>query len=367
MKEKKISQIIILISFALIIFSWIAWFFLSKYSANYENRKMADRPVFNIDTYGTFADDYSSYFNDNLPFRNNIITLYSGIDYFIFGKSSNKDVLIGKENWLFYCADGDGQPMACYQGTNLYSENELKEFANNCMYQRDYLASQGIEFIIFIAPNKERVYNEYMPDEYGEPAEKYRALQVYEYLTNNTDLTVVYPYDELIKVKSIINENIYCKTDTHWNYIGGYIGAKELLKKLGIDMPGIGSKELLIKENGDTSGDLASMLNLSNQLRFADKSYLVEGYDEHNCDQIEYDFNGMWSFQSDGADPRCIYVIRDSFSSHMAFYVASQFDNSYFRHINTYSYDDLMECKPDIVVYETVERYLNNLMTFSVN
>ena len=66
------------------------------------------------------------------------------------------------------------------------------------------------------------------------------------------------------------------------------------------------------------------------------------------------------------ADPRSIYVIRDSFSSHMAMYIGSQFTDSILRYSQTYSYDDLIEYDPDIVVYETVERYVGELATFSI-
>ena len=37
----------------------------------------------------------------------------------------------------------DGDPIACYQGENLLSEEELKELADNCMAQKEYLESLG--------------------------------------------------------------------------------------------------------------------------------------------------------------------------------------------------------------------------------
>ncbi len=74
----------------------------------------------------------------------------------------------------------------------------------------------------------------------------------------------------------------------------------------------------------------------------------------------------MWSYHASNADPRRIYVIRDSFSSHMAPYIGSQFSDSFLRHRSSYNYDDLATHDPDIVVYETVERYANELGSFSI-
>ena len=369
MKEKKIGQAIILIAFIIIIcLSKGIWFFAEKFldSANYENRQMATRPRLTLDSYDTFSEDYASYFNDNLQFRNNLISLNSGIDYFCFGKSSSDYVIAGEDNWLFYSRPDDGNPISCYQGTNLYTDEELQAIAQNCITQRDFLLSQGKEFVIFIAPNKERVYSEYMPERYGQPADNYAALQVYNYLKGNTDLRVVYPYAELMDAKSNVDQIIWYKTDTHWNYIGGYVGASALMKELGINMPKIYDDVITITTNSETSGDLASMLNLSKQLRFADVEYSVDGYDLHDVENIEWDFLGMIRYHATNADPRSIYVCRDSFSTHMAGYIGSQFADSYLRNRDSYSYEDFVSCNPDIFVYETVERYVGGLSTFSI-
>ncbi len=369
MNNKRAARIIILIAYVLIIcLSGIIWFFVksSLDSENYENRELAPRPLLAPDTYDTFSSDYTAYFNDNLQFRNYLVSLNSAIDYFCFGRSSNSKVIIGKDNWLFYASVGDGDPISCYKGTNLHTEEELSEIAQNCVNQRDFVESLGKEFVIFIAPNKERIYPEYMPERYGKPAENYATLQIYNYLKENTDLRVVYPYTDLMDAKDKLTDNIWFKTDTHWNFIGGYIGASALMRELNIDMPLIYSDSIHINTVEETSGDLAGMLNLSKQLCFADSEYTVDGYDRHDSERSGYDFFGLWSYHATNADPRTIYVIRDSFSSHMADYIGSQFSESYLRHIDTYTYDDLTDHNPDIVVYETVERYADGLGTFSI-
>lgn len=369
MKEKKIGRIIVLIAFVTIILSSKGiWFFTEKFldSANYENREMSTQPRMTIDNYGTFFADYTTYFNDNLQFRNYLISFNSLIDYYCFGKSSSEKVLIGDDNWLFYASEDDGDPIGCYKGTDLFTEEELAEIAQNCVKQRDFLALQGKEFVIFIAPNKERIYSEYMPERYGKPADNYGALQIYNYMRANTDLRVVYPYAELMEAKSKVKENIWYKTDTHWNYIGGYVGASALMTELGIEMPKVYSDDITISMGAETSGDLARMLNLSKQLNFADREYTIEQYSLYDVESVETDFEGMWSYHATDADSRSIYIVRDSFAAQMVPYIGSQFKESYFQHRHSYSYADLAACNPDIVVYETVERYANGLGAFSV-
>ncbi len=369
MKDKKIGQIIILCAFAIILcFSRFIWFFAEKYigSPNNENREMAPRPELTLESYPNYSTDYTSYFNDNLQFRNSLITLNSAIDYFCFKKSSSSYVIIGDEDYLFYSRTDDGDPVSCYQGRNLYDEASLRAIADNCIAQRDFLAEQGKEFVIFIAPNKERVYSELMPDRYGEPAEDYAVKQIYEYLKANTDLRVVYAYDELMKAKSEIGTSLWYKTDTHWNSVGGYVGAKALLRELGIDMPEVSDDVISITAGDHKAGDLASMLNLTKQLEGRDYVYTVEGYDDHNSENLEWNDFGVISYHAENADPRKVYFIRDSFIWGMAPYIGSQFNDSYLQYNGQYSYDDLMAQNPDVVVYEVVERYAARLMDFSL-
>lgn len=369
MKQQLIGAKIILGAFIVIIcFSWLWWGLFGSFidTNNYENRNLATAPQFTPDNYLTYSKDYTNYFNDTMPFRNNLITLNNEIDYFIFHKSSNDNVIIGENNWLFYSQKEDGDSIACYQGSNLYTDKELAAIAQNCVNQRDVLLSEGKDFVIFIAPNKERIYSEYMPSRYGKPAENYGVLQIYNYLKKNTDLTVVYPYAELMDAKEHLVENIYYKTDTHWNDIGGYVGASALVKELGIYMPQIYDEQISIIKEDKTAGDLAGMLNLVKELRFADHDYTIEGYNLHNREELLWEELEMISYRAYDADPRTIYIIRDSFSAAMAPYIGSQFNTTYLRFRESYTYEDLIKHNPDIVVYETVERYAGNLASFRI-
>ena len=371
MKDKKAGRIIILAAFILLVcFSKGVWIMFGKYfdSTNYENRELASKPEFTTENYLNFSSEYTDYVNDHLQFRNYLISLNADIDCFVFKKSSNNDVIVGNDNWLFYSSVSDGDPLACYQGTDLLTEEELEAIAQNCLKQRDFLAEQGKEFVIFIAPNKERIYPEYMPKHYGEPAENYSALQIYNYLIENTDIRVVYPYEDLINAKKLLRENIYYKADTHWNSIGAYIGTYALMEELGVYMPSIYSNDLRINVLGSAEWmDLANMLNLRHYMLFADSEYSVEGYNPHDCIELEYDFRGVYRYRSVNSDKRRLYVIRDSFGAAMAPYLGSQFDNSYMRYFRTYTYEDYISFDPDIVVFETVERYASErLLTFSI-
>ena len=367
MKTKKAGPRIIYAAFLLMICgAWILWFFLAQFTdlENYENRKLHSLPgLTSFRKYLAFPAEFEEYFNDRIPFRNGLITMNRAIDYYAFGSVRHDRVTDGKDGWLFYCDKEDGDPIACYQGTNLLMDVHLAQIAENCVRQRDFLAKRGTEFVIFIAPNKERIYWDKMSDRYGPPAETYRALQIVNYLRENTDLRVVYPYEELMAAKAALGEEIYYKTDTHWNYIGGYVGTCALLRELGIEMPDAASPQIRITPAGERTGDLAGNLGLGSLLKSTE--YTVEGYDTHQAES-QGDFNDVYYYRAKDADPRKFYAVRDSFFVSMLPYISSQFSESYSRFHTTYKYKDFAAQHPDIFVYETVERYVENLARFSV-
>jgi hypothetical protein len=116
---------------------------------------------------------------------------------------------------------------------------------------------------------------------------------------------------------------------------------------------------------GPISGDLQGMIGLVG-FDFGDSYYAVTGYNTNNFEYIEYDFGLDIKCKSDG-DPRRVYVVRDSFGTAMVEILGSQFSEVCLRHFEARPYGtDLMAFNPDIVIYETVERYSYLLGSFTL-
>jgi hypothetical protein len=155
---------------------------------------------------------------------------------------------------------------------------------------------------------------------------------------------------------------LYHKTDTHWNELGAYIGTRELLEELGIEMPSYDSSEIRINESEDVPGDLTKMLNMNTVIE-PGKTFVPEGYVNHDCAVDFWDFSTEYRYHANGADPRKICIIRDSFCNAMADIVGSQFAESVMINKGVYNNDYVKKEHPDIFVLETVERYAPEMMT----
>ena len=367
MTKAKEKSLIIL--FLIIIgIPYILWFFLSGFmdSENYEKRELAERPVFDWRRIDEFSIDVENYVNDYLPFRNQMIRFNNVLEYYVFDHSNNENVIIGKDGWLFYKESEESSSMECYKGTNLFTEEQLQQMLDNLLMTRDNLAVRGCEFVLFIPSNKERIYAEYVPDYYGEPAEEYATLQLVEYIREHSDIRVVYPYEAMMEAKAALGGEVllYHKTDTHWNELGGYVGTSELLKELGIEMSALKDENIRIEQKEDVPGDLADLLNLGDSID-PGKAYTVEGYDMSDVEVVQMDTSMDIVHKNKNKDPRRFFMIRDSFGIAMVNPIASQFNYSYTIPIFHCTEDLIEEQDPDIVVLEVLERYVNRLLTFS--
>lgn len=321
-----------------------------------ENRIKAQKPAFSLEGIASYPKAYEEYYNDHLPFRNLLIKLYNSMLYHAFGTSGSKDVIIGKDNWLFYSNDIDGSPLQCYNGSLILTNEELETIADNLTKVQNTMEERGGEFVLFIAPNKGRIYSEFMPSYMGVPAEDCMVNQVISYLREYTDIRIVYPYDELMRQKEKNPDRLlYYKTDTHWNAFGGYIGARELLFELGIEYPTLDQMDTSVVYTG--TGDLAQMMNLSNSFG-KEYSGTIHGYHFNEASAIEDDFYGTIEYHMNQAFEKRLFVRRDSFCTAMLPYLSSSFFESRFVHHNSFSSEQMLEYQPDIFVLETVERYL---------
>ncbi len=363
MKDKKIGRAIIFVAFLTIICSSKGiWIFTEKFfdAANYENREYASRPVLAIDNYDAFSNEYEAYFDDNLQFRNELVLLNSLVDYYIFDQSANKDVIKGEDGWLFY-----SETLSDYQCTNLYTEEELEAIKNDVLATQDFLENKGIEFVIFIGPNKNSIYGEYMPSYIEIYSEQSRVKQMVDYLQQNTDVQIIFPVQEMMDAKENHPDlKQYLKLDTHWNYMGGYWASRPLLKALDVEPIPFDDLDYYEVNKPDFSWngyDEANMLGLTNILdndtnyHISNKAIESIRYDGYVPDDKDA-FSSLSRVYSDAQDDRKIFLVRDSFGEAITPYIAASFSELYSIHRESLKCSQIDEEMPDIFIFEAVER-----------
>lgn len=246
-------------------------------------------------------------------------------------------VLLGKEDWLFYKSTEDGDPISDYQGINHYDEATMQAVADKLTNERNQFANYGIDFYILSIPNKSSVYPEYMPDTIERKDTTSRTDLLMKYLEENTDLNVVDAKPILEKAKK--KKQVYYKSDTHFNQIGAFVTVQALKDK--IDGKTDSLKDVKFdKVMNNYSGDLACLCDMQDTFN----------------DDIQYQLDAATVNTKIKSNKR-ILVIGDSFSEVMQSIMSQYFAEV--KTVNIWSFEPslLDEYKPDIVVWEHAERY----------
>ena len=328
---------------------------------NRENRELAanpftleDPPIVNL------PERFETFFEDHLPFKNELTEAKSKVAVGFFGESTNPEVVVGKDGWLFFNSEDHGDPLGDYQGKILYTEEESAEIADYFNEANEYFQYRGIQFMVVIAPGKERVYPQYLPDSYGEP-QYGRGEQMYQYLSENCPDIPVLSMHELLKGYADKEEElVFFKTDTHWNHLGAYLAAKEILSVAGMELPEV-TKENLVEFNPG-GGDLSDLLGLK----------------PSDVTDVDYELIGPLAFPyttKEGEEMSQVYyttasdsgkkavVLGDSMSIILSEELAGHFSELCFYRRwgqNTESFWEIVErMRPDVIIYETSDRYLD--------
>jgi len=141
-------------------------------------------------------------------------------------------VVLGKDDWFYFDEERGNNSLSLvnYRGLAPYSDQELARIKTNIESQMDWLRKKGILGILIIGPNKETIYPEYLPDSIKRVADhQTRFDQVVNYMKLHSSVRVLDVRDSLIREKEIYNP-LYYKTDTHWNLLGAFIACQQIMK-----------------------------------------------------------------------------------------------------------------------------------------
>ena len=344
---------------------------------NYENRRFATKPKFDIKNLSKYPSAYEKYFNDYIPFRNEFSKIKNLMDIFIFKSFINSTttasyrdrILLGKNNWLFHrWNDMDN----IYIGNDIFSDYELNTAKDNLLSFRDELRKRNIDFILMICQDKNTIYDIYMPD-YIKRKSTISAIDKFvNYMNDNTDIDIVYPKKELLEYRDKCQ--LYYKYDDHWNNLGGYIGYSELMKSININLLSIDKFDTYktgyddINEITGIWDDLIWLINLPPTKKYNNQyNYYISNFITNDYKIIEGKRGPHESLScvSDSFDKRHITIFRDSYTCAMFDYLASSFYETTFIY-NGHIKNESIPADTDVVFFTFVERAIKDMFLYSI-
>ncbi len=336
-----------------------------------ENRPKANMPVFNMikikdlnKQLGLYFKDYNTYFEDNFAFREMLIEFYSYLKLGILRSDPFPEkIIIGREGWQFL-GEAHSNTISETKGILNFSQSDLDLISKNMSESMLFLDSLNIRLYLAIAPEKSTVYGDYLP--IRKSTNQTKLDQVKNRLAT-IGCRVIDLKDDLTKIQ---NPYIFYKTDSHWNEIGGFLGSQTLMKRLKNDysmLPVLEMADFSIDTITDYQGDNAKLLflhwpenkyiftlNIPLEVIAKEKEYTVPSTYLWNPANYERRY-------STSQNKLKVLIFHDSFFREFPKFLSPAFGETVFIWA-WWNKAIILNEKPDIVIYEKVERDIDHLL-----
>lgn len=337
---------------------------------NAEKRRMASMPEWPGESLDAFPSQFADYFADHIGFRRSLIRGYNRLSLSLFGESPVKHALVGKDGWYYR---GGPNPLAVYLRTNPFTPAELLTWRDSLEIRHDWLAKKGVRYLFAVTPNKSTIYPEYMPDRVRRMDNPARIEQLMRFLKAHSYVPVVDMRGMLTAEKE--NGQMYYKTDSHWNELGGYMGYRQLTQMLSKWYPAVVPHPLSdyrIEEVVKPGRELVVLLDLKDVITETVQELkplykkCSKHYDLKITGKVDQTRNRKpFGSHCEQADLPTMFMFRDSFSIAMIPHLEEHFSDSRFvfsRYRPAVMKEALKVQKPDLVIEQIVENKLHSHM-----
>jgi hypothetical protein len=268
--------------------------------------------------------------------------------------------IFGKDHWLYFRESITGDWLA-ERGLSPFSESELDAWQRVYEQRNKFFAEHGIPFLLVIAPDKQSIYPEHLPDQLARVDPETRLDQLIDRLRKTRSPVHIFDLRPVL-LEARKTRQIYFRTDDHWNDYGAYAGYVAILREMQRMLPGWRlaprPMDAFIAEREHRVGDLAKYVDLGKE------------YDEETTRLVgRVPFPAI--FKADdpyapvmtvGSDPNgpVLYALHDSYTDFLAPFLGPNFSRVYWEWTNSLNGDAVLKAKPDLVFNEFVERKLHD-------
>jgi alginate O-acetyltransferase complex protein AlgJ len=294
-----------------------------------------------------------SKFQNSLWGHQALVTIFTSLRLNL-GDRVYLQTLVGKDGWVFL-----GWDLSGYENFDKPGLNGLRRTQQRLQTLYEELQKRNITLILVIAPNKTTIYPDKLPDEIHVFSTQSRLDTFSAYLRQHGPPILVDLRPALIQGRE--KQDVYYKTDTHWNAYGAFIGYTQIMQELSKTYPQLAPKSIddfEITSSKPISHDLARIMGAGCLLEPKIKFRLKK-----NSANPASTAPGIPITPKENLPKLLMYM--DSFGVGLGAFIPHHFSQAtllenqspnYWKNMSLNSIDTI---KPNIVIVELVERSFN--------
>lgn len=281
-----------------------------------------------------------------------LISIFNHLRYSI-GDRVFPQVLVGKDGWLQFAEETN---LDDYQNASIVPE-QLESIHKKFNALNKRLTGRGITLVVVVAPNKATIYPDKVPDTIEKVREQSRLDILLELTKQSSTSYIIDVRPALIEAGK--SQQLYYKTDTHWNAQGAYIAYREVMNAVSKTYPDLQPSQLNQfewKESQPRVMDLPHLMGID---------FIREPW-QQALPKFETSYLQIFSPESDIAmswgyanQERTLVMYHDSFGIMLRSFLQPHFKTAIYirnRHPNASDISWINTINPDLVILEIVER-----------
>lgn len=268
--------------------------------------------------------------------------------------TTSEKVIKGKDEWLFLANDSN-HIIKQLTGELTFSQRRLLQWQYILETRFLWLREREIPYFFLVAPNKECVYSEYLPQDI-KISQSRCIYQLDRFLAENSFFKILYPLEELRTAKARMP--VYRMMDTHWNCFGAFIAYQSLMKEITkkFQLPVVSESSLNFYESLQ-AGDLGVKLGIPQENTISVK-FLEDQNSSCVFDNKINNTGKLLIFENKNKNLPKAVIFRDSFAVEMLPFLAESFSKLVVSWQPNLDYTLIENEKPDLVIGQQVERYI---------
>ncbi len=294
-----------------------------------------------------FLTQLGEYFESHFALRPFAISVDAFIQSSVFKTSNLDTVTMGDDGSMYYSSTLDD-----YLGKDTMNERQIFAVTHNLKIIQDYAEAAGSRFLFTVAPNKNSLYEDDMPYYYSLKVSEERNIDILSKELEKNGIN----YCDLFESFNECDEELYFKTDSHWNNKGACLAYNSMLTQLGKSHDDYSTLNLTREKTHN--GDLSKMLYPAFKMPEYDYKYNLESNYTYVTDTKSVE-DALIKTSNNNASGS-LYMYRDSFGNALIPFMSSAYKDAFYTKAFPISFSQDIETeKPDTVIVEIVERNLN--------